>query len=166
MKKSFSNLLAIMLWLMAGSAVMFSCKVKDTTIQTAIDTKVKGMSDANTVTASVKNGIVTLGGETKDEAGKSSFETALKGIKGVKQVINNITVQPPSPIQAPVVITPDDPLTKSVTDATKDFSTVKASVKDGIITLTGDIKKDDLKKLMMSLNTLKPRKIDNQLTIK
>lgn len=165
MKKTFSNLLAIMLWLMAVSSVLLSCKVKDTTIQTGIDTKLKGMSDVNTVTASVKNGIVTLSGETKDEAGKASFEAAITGIKGVKQVINNITVAPPPPVQAPVVITADDPLAKSVTDATKDFPTVKASVKDGIITLTGEIKKDDLKKLMMSLNTLKPKKIANQLTI-
>ncbi len=51
-------------------------------------------------------------------------------------------------------------------DATKDHPTVKASVNNGVITLTGEIKRDQLAKLMMTLNTLKPKKIENHLTIK
>jgi len=51
-------------------------------------------------------------------------------------------------------------------DATKDFPTVKSSVKDGVITLTGEIKRADLKKLITTLHSLKPKKIDNQLTVK
>jgi hypothetical protein len=39
-------------------------------------------------------------------------------------------------------------------------------VADGVITLTGEISKASLPKLMMSLNALQPRKIDNKLTIK
>jgi hyperosmotically inducible protein len=80
--------------------------------------------------------------------------------------VNNCTLAPLPPPPAPVVIAQDDPLTKGVTDATKDFPTVKSSVKDGVITLTGEIKRADLKKLMMTLHTLKPKKIDSQLTIK
>jgi hyperosmotically inducible periplasmic protein len=163
MKKIFSNFLAIPLYFLLGSAVLVSCKPKDSDIQAGIDAKVKGMSEASAVTYSVKDGVVTLGGETKAEAGKYSIETAVKDVKGVKQVVNNISVVPE---QAPIVITADDPLKQSVSDATKDYPGVNASVSDGTITLTGEIKRDDLKKLMMNLNTLKPRKIENQLKIK
>jgi hypothetical protein len=71
-----------------------------------------------------------------------------------------------APAPAPVVIAADDPLSKGVTDAIKDYPGVKADVKDGVVTLTGDIKRAELQKLMMSLHTLKPKKIDNKLTIK
>ena len=53
----------------------------------------------------------------------------------------------------------------NVTDAIKDHPTVKAEVKDGVITLTGEIKKDALKKLMPLLQSLKPKKVDNKLTV-
>jgi len=109
-----------------------------------------------------------LSGVFKDDASKSAFETTVKAIPGVKSVVNNSTVAPPAPVvaPAPVVINGDDALKTGVTDATKDFPGVKAEVKDSIITLTGNIKRASLQKLMMSLHTLKAKKIENKLTIK
>jgi outer membrane receptor for ferrienterochelin and colicin len=66
---------------------------------------------------------------------------------------------------APVIVATDDELTKNVTDATKDFPGVKAVVSNGEITLTGDITRDKLPNLMMALNSLHPKKINNNLTI-
>ena len=60
----------------------------------------------------------------------------------------------------------DDALKTQLTDATKDYPGVKATVNDGVVTLTGEIKRDNLKKLMESLHSLHPKKIENQLTIK
>ena len=97
---------------------------------------------------------------------KAKCEELAKGIKGVKNVINNCTIAAPPPPPAPVEITVDDPLAKALVDATKDFPTVKATVKDGVITLTGEIKKASLPTLMMVLNSLNPKKIENKLTIK
>ena len=87
------------------------------------------------------------------------------GNKGVKQVTDRVVVTPPPP-PAPVVIAADDPLTKNVNDAIKDYPGVAATVKDGEVTLTGEIKRANLQKLMMNLQSLKPKKINNQLTIK
>jgi osmotically-inducible protein OsmY len=112
----------------------------------------------------VKDGVVTLSGQVKDETAKSLAETTAKGVKGVKSVNNNLTVAPPS--AAPVEITADDPLKASVDNTIKDYPGVAATVKDGVITLTGQIKRADLQNLMKALNTLKPKKIENQLTIK
>lgn len=66
---------------------------------------------------------------------------------------------------APVVIASDDELTKGVKDATKDFPGVTASVNNGEVTLTGTIKRDRLPTLMQSINSLQPKKVNNNLTI-
>lgn len=145
----------------AISASLIACGPKDADIQKQLDAN----PALSGVTTAIKDGVVTLSGQVKDDASKAVYEAAAKAVKGVKSVVDNLTVAPP-PAPAPVVIAADNPLTKSVTDAIKDLPTVKADVKDGIVTLTGDIKRDQLMKLMQTLNTLKPKKIVNQLTIK
>lgn len=67
---------------------------------------------------------------------------------------------------APVTISSDDSLRNGVTDATKDYPGVTATVNNGVITLTGEIQRDRLPNLMQSLNALHPQKIDNNLTVK
>lgn len=74
------------------------------------------------------------------------------------------TVPPPAP--PPVEIAPADSLTQGLKDATKDFPEVTATVNDGEVTLTGTIKRSSLPKLMQSVHALKPKKINNNLTIK
>jgi hypothetical protein len=65
-----------------------------------------------------------------------------------------------------VVVTADDPLKASVDNTIKAYPGVNAAIQDGVITLTGEIKRADLQKLMVSLNSLKPKSIENKLTIK
>ncbi|HLK31092.1 MAG TPA: BON domain-containing protein [Puia sp.] len=159
---------ALLLGILFMSATLVSCGVKDSTIQEEIADAAKATPELATVNSTVKDGVVTLSGEVKDDASKAASEAAVRALKGVKSVANNITIAPPPPAPAPVVtVNPDDELKKGVTDATKDFPTVKADVTDGVITLTGDIKRSSLQKLMESLHSLKPKRIDNsKLTIK
>ncbi len=168
-KRAASRLLAVGVILPLCSMLLFSCGGnKDASIQTAIESKKKEMKEMAGITASVDKGVVTLSGECPDTSAKSLCEQSVSSIPGVKKVVNNLSVTPPPPppAPAPVVIAADDPLTANVTDAIKDYPGVSAAVKDGEITLTGDIKRASLQKLMMSLHSLKPRKINNQLTIK
>ena len=150
----------------AGSILLNSCKPKDADITTAIEAQLKTVPDLSGVTATVNDGVATLAGECKDEATKALAETTVKGVKGVISVVNNCTVTPPPPPPAPVVISPDDPLMKSVSDAVKDYPTVKAEVKDGVVTLTGDLKRSSLPKLMQAIQQLHPKKVENKLTLK
>ena len=71
-----------------------------------------------------------------------------------------------APTPAPVEISSDDALTTNVKDATKDYPGVNVAVNNGELTLTGNITRDKLPKLMMALNDLHPKKINNNLTIK
>jgi hyperosmotically inducible protein len=146
--------------------VLFSCKVKDSDIASSITSLTSAIPGAGSVTPDVKNGVVTISGAFPSDSAKSAYDAIVKGIKGVSSVTDNTTVTPPPPPPAPVVISPDSALQNGVADATKDFPSVKTSVNDGVVTLTGDIKRADLQKLMESLHSLRPKKIVNNLTIK
>lgn len=148
----------------SASILFFGCKPKDSDVQAKITEKFSSMPELTGTSATVTDGIATLTGEVKNDDAKTMAENTAKEVKGVKSVMNNITVTPPPP--PPVAVNSDNALSQGVTDATKDFSTVTAVVNNGEITLTGTIKRADLQKLMQTLNTLKPSKINNQLTIK
>jgi hyperosmotically inducible periplasmic protein len=74
-------------------------------------------------------------------------------------VVNNITV-------AAVTITQDDPLTTAANSVVSKYEGVQASVENGVITLRGTIKRENLQPLIQELNELQPKKVENQLTIK
>jgi osmotically-inducible protein OsmY len=166
MKKGSLRLLTGMMLVLFSSIVFYSCGPKDTDINAAVDAKLKAIPDLAGVTASVKDGVATIAGECKDEATKTLAETTVKGVDHVKSVVNNCTVAPPPPAPAPVVIAQDDPLTKSVNDAIKDYPTVKAEVKDGVVTLTGELSRSSNKKLIQAIQQLHPKKVENKLTLK
>lgn len=161
MKKKFSVVLvAFAAALMLGFTVT-SCKSKpkDADIKTAVEQQLNNPA----VSVAVTEGAVTLTGEVIDDAAKAALATSAQTVKGVKSVDNQLTVTPPP---APVVISADDSLATAVNDAIKDHAGVTAAVKDGVVTLTGEVKKADLAKLMQKVNALKPRKVENKTVSK
>ena len=68
--------------------------------------------------------------------------------------------------QTPVVISSDETLRNNVTNVIKSYDGVSAEVKDGVVTLKGNIKQDELQTLIMKVQELRPKKVDNQLVIK
>jgi len=146
--------------------LLIGCKGKtnDTDLQTAVSDKLKENTSTANITAAVSDGVVTLTGECADDNCKSSAEASAKSVSGVKEVVNNITLA--SNMQAPVTISPDDALRDSVTETLKGYEGVTATVNDGVVTLEGTIKRDDLQPLMMKLNSFQPKKIENKLVIK
>jgi hyperosmotically inducible periplasmic protein len=133
-------------------------KPKDSDLQASVNEKLA----ASGVSATVTDGVVTLNGQCPDESCRTSAEQSAKNVKGVKSVVNNISVTP----AAPVEISPDAALESGVRDATKDYPGVTATVANGEVTVTGTIERDRLAKLMQSLHALNPKKINNNLTIK
>lgn len=164
MKKN--SCMAMLLLLIIAAFSISSCGPNDSKIQADVETTIRNNPSTTGIAANVQKGVVTLSGECKDDAGKLAVESEVAKVKGVKQVVNNCTVAPPPTQPAPVTIAQDDTLLKNVNDAIKDYPGAKATVNDGVVTLTGVIKRADLRKLMMSLQSLRPKKIDNQLTVK
>jgi osmotically-inducible protein OsmY len=150
MKKLFFLLLTV------SFVSMQACKPKDADIKTAVDTAISSVSG---VTASVSEGVVTLSGTVASDAAKTSAETAAKAVKGVKSISNNISVVLP-------VISGDVVLNEGLKTVMAAFTGITAVAKDSVIILTGDVKRADLQKVIQAAQTLKPKKVENLLTIK
>lgn len=163
--KTISMRLSLLTLLMAVSTLfLYSCKgsVKDSDLQAAITEKTQSIPGTGGITSSVKDGVVTMSGAVTDVTAITAYESAVTNIKGVKEVVNNVTVATPEP----VVISPDEALQNAANDVVKAYNGVKADVKDGVVTLTGEIRKAELTVLMPLLHALQPKKIENKLTVK
>ncbi len=138
-----------------------SCGPKDTDINADVTANVH--ATAPNVSSSVADGVVTLSGQVNDEATRMAAEDAAKKSKGVKSVVNNITIAAPSPS---VVIAPSGALQQGVVDATKDFPEVTAVVNaDGEIVVSGTVSSDKWKRLKMALDALNPKRVNADVLI-
>ncbi len=162
MKKALFQLSAVLF--MAASLSFTACKSgpKDSDIQENFNAKMTENPQLRTVTATVNDGVITLTGPCPDEDCRTSAENAAREIKGVKNVVNNITVSQ----AAPVVVADDATLQNAVNEIIDDYDNVEATVQNGEVTLRGNIERDKLQKLMMDLNSANAKKINNQLTVK
>ena len=79
--------------------------VKDSDLQDQANQVVASNPNASNVNVSVIDKVATLSGTVEDEATKSSVQSSVSGVDGIKSVINNIRVVPPPPkVEEPVVV--------------------------------------------------------------
>lgn len=144
-----------------------SCKStpKDSDIQAEFAQKAGGNAQLANITSTVNDGVLTLTGECPDPTCKTSAEQAAHDVKGVKSVVNNITVTPPPAPQAPVAINDDAAIRNSVSAIVQGYPGVTADVQNGAVTLKGTIKRANLQKLMMAVQGAKIKNVNNQLTV-
>ncbi|MBE8728159.1 BON domain-containing protein [Flavobacterium hungaricum] len=142
-----------------------ACAPKDADIEKAISEK---LGDAPEVQVSVHEGVATITGTCEDEAFKRNIEKSVKAVKGVKSVVNACELERANqePAAAAVVINSDADLDKLVSKVVKEYDGVSATVVGGIVTLSGEIKREKLQSLMQGLQELHPKKVDNKLIIK
>lgn len=119
--KFFSG--ALLIAALAFSVSACKSGPKDADIEKAVKEKLAASPDMASTAVSVKDGVVTLSGECKDDACKAGCEAAVKDVKGVKSVVNNCTVKP-------VVTTPPPASTTATTTDPKLQDAVKAIIKD------------------------------------
>jgi len=159
MKKIVFIITAILL----SATLMQSCKPSDENVQKSVDAVL--MASAPGVSASVKDQVATLSGTVDSEEARSEAQRAVSSIKNVKSVVNNIQVRAQAP--APVV-NPDDTITTTVKSSLNaaGFNNVNVMVKDGVVTLKGDVKRSDLQKIMQIANESNPKQVVNELKVK
>ena len=151
---------------MSFAFLLVACGPKDADIEKEIDAKISGLAG---VDVTVVKGVATISGTCQDDSVKQNAESIVKGVKGVKSVVNNCEILAAEPVAAepaPVEINPDAVLTTSVTEVVKAYNGVSATVANGVVTLTGEIKRSQLAPLIQSVQELKPKKVENKLTIK
>jgi hyperosmotically inducible periplasmic protein len=137
-----------------------SCKkkMKDADIQTAVSEQLGKMTDMKGGSVTVKEGVATITGECADQACMDKCKKGLEDAKisGVKSYDFQCKIAP----AMPVVTAGDATLMSGLTDALKAYPTVKSAVKDGVVSLMGEIKKDAWMKLKPVIDKMKPKSID------
>ncbi|MBF4507340.1 BON domain-containing protein [Flavobacterium sp. JLP] len=142
-----------------------ACAPKDADIEKAISEK---LSDTPNIQVTVHEGVATITGTCDDEIFKKNIEKSVRATKGVKSVVNTCEIARANqePAAATVVINSDAELDKSIHKVVDAYDGVSATIVGGVVTLTGDIKRDQLPNLIKSVQELKPKKVENKLTIK
>lgn len=158
MKKTIA-MAALALAISMGS---ISCKKKisDADLQTQATTVVTSNPNAS---VEIKDGQAHLSGTFASQEEKDQMIASLKAIPGIKDVHDMSTVE------APVVVTTEavDPANvQKVSDALKDFPSVKSEVVNGELTLTGNVSPEQARKIKMSVDALKVGKVNYNYTVK
>lgn len=163
--------------LMFISIGIFSCKPSDEELKEEVNEK---LSHIPGITADVKNGVVILSGEVSDEVAKSAAEDALKGLKGMTSVQDNITVKTtiatPAPVPTPSLPSPSpeaepnrDAIMKRSLDsvyAARRFTNVRVTVSDGEVVLSGSVKRKNVRNMLQIAQQFSAKKVTNNVQVK
>lgn len=130
----------LMAVVVSATMLFVSCKPKDADIKTAVETALKADPMMTGTTVDVKDGVVTLSGECKDDACKAMCEKTVAAVKGVKSVVNNCTVAP-APVAPPASVSTilDAATQQKVKDGLKDFPSVSVEFSGDKAVLTGEV---------------------------
>lgn len=164
MKNLKTKMMAIVMAFAFIGIAVTGCKntPKDEDLKAAIEKILHENPGLSAAEVTVEKGVATLSGQVNEDSGKEGVAKEVAAVPGVKSVVNNLTVKVNE-----IPIAADHPLAAAVKDATKDYPTVTATVVDGVVMLKGEIQKANLQKLMIALNALRPKRIENaQLVIK
>ena len=147
-----------------------SCSPKDADIKAAVETKLKAKPDMAGAMVDVKDGVTTISGECKDDACKADCEKLAQEVKGVKTVINNLTVAapPPPPVAPPASLTTelDAATQQKVKDGLKDIQGVTVEFSGDKAIVSGEVTKANRMKIMQILASAKVKSDVSKLTDK
>ncbi len=142
-----------------ASLAFVSCKPKDADIKVKVETALKAEPMMTSTVVDVKDGVVSISGECKDDACKGMCEKTVAGIKGVKSVVNNCTVAPPPPPPpappASMTTMMDEATQQKVKDGLKDIKGVTCTFEGEKAMLAGEVTKADRMKIMQMLAAAK-----------
>ena len=153
LKKIFLPFLLIGLMFFASTCTN---QPNDEEIQASANKQLQENPAYKDITASVKDGVLTLEGICKTADCDSLVANELKGLEGVKRIENKIKMD----------LATDLTLRTSVQAIISKYEGVQADVAAGVVVLRGSIDKKLVNPLMNELKALKPKKLDNQLALK
>ena len=143
----------------SATMLFVSCKPKDADIKAAVETALKADPMMTGTMVDVKEGIVTMSGECKDDACKAMCEKTVLAVKGVKSVVNNCTIAPPPPPSPPppasLTTTLDAATQQKVKDGLKDIPGVTVEFTGDKAVFSGEVTKANRMKIMQMLASAK-----------
>ncbi len=160
MKKTIA--MAALALMVSFGAVSCKKKVSDADLQA----KATAVVTTNpTASVEVKEGVAHLSGTFATQEEKDAAIASIKAIEGVKEVMDMAKVEAPAPVVATTSAV-DPAVQQKVTDALKDFPSVKVEVVNGELTLTGNVSSTQARKIKESVDALKVGKVNYNYTVK
>jgi hyperosmotically inducible protein len=158
--------ITIVSYFLAVFFLISACGPKDREVQAAVESVISG-TGCTGISSKVEGGVVTLTGDCKNRQDILAMEEQIKAVHGVKKIVNNVKLadpELPTPTAQPgtITISNSDTLTAGVREIMKDYPKVQATVSDSVILLSGEINKEENKKLIQRLHALKPKSVDNK----
>jgi hyperosmotically inducible protein len=152
------------LCVIVAALLISACGKSDADLSKSVNEKLSAEKISG-VTVAVNNGVATLTGEVADITVKNKAEAAAKSVEGIKSVDNKLTTKP---LPTPEPPSPDKMLEGRITESIKKLgiSGVTVTVAGGEVTLTGEVSKADLARVMQAANEAKPKQVHNKLTVK
>ena len=145
-------------YLLLISTILFlGCKSQDKDIKQAIAVHAKEELMFAGINYVVRSGTVTLTGNCPSQELENKLVKRIQATSGVKKVIDKTVI-------GPVILDRDFVLKQKVDSVLSRYAAVQSSVKNGVVFLAGDIKKDEFEQLLQTLNTLSITNIVNNLT--
>jgi hyperosmotically inducible periplasmic protein len=172
--KILKSCLASLALLVAGTLAGCSSTTKSPDVADGIR---KSLDTANLKDVSVSQdrdkGVVTLGGHVAADADKAQAESIAKSLAGTQVVANQIAVTPPAAVSEAKAVNSD--LDKAI-DKNLDAALiqnhlrkgVKYDVKNGVVTLTGEVRSQALRAKVQTIASGVPnvQQVVNELQIK
>jgi hyperosmotically inducible periplasmic protein len=148
--------------------IISSCSPSDEQITESVQQALSANTSLSPVSASVEEGIVTLTGEVENDELKAQAENSITGVKGVKGVVNSVTVKPKGPSAEELKKAADDAIFARVNENLAKYKVqgITASVADSIVTLTGNVKRSNVQNAMKAAMESGAAKVENKMTIK
>jgi len=158
------KLISLLTFVLVLGTSITSCKqVSDSDLQAQIQQALATNPDASNVTVTVTDKVATLTGTVKDDATKAAIDSIVGTVKNIKSVVNNLEVVPPAPDYSEL----DQIIEASLPEILITYPKLTASVKDGVVTLEGEAKKQaDIDSVMKKIQELNPVQIVNNATVK
>ena len=148
--------------ILSGAAFALGCKSKSQDVQQKIQKKFLSDTRLSNAQVYVTDSVATLSGNVSNDSDKISAEKIAKNEQGIRSVNNQLNITHPETTPG---VQNDKALHDGVISVTSNYKDVNATVHDGVVTLTGSIKKLNVGDLMHGLDSLKPKKIDNHLSV-
>ena len=140
----------------SATLLFVSCKPKDADIKANVEKALQADPMMTSTMVDVKDGIVTMNGQCKDDACKAMCEKTVMAVKGVKSVVNNCTVAPPPPPPpASLSTTIDATKMQQVKDGLKDIPGVTVEFSGDKAVLKGSVTAANRMKIMQMLAAAK-----------
>ncbi|WP_392436763.1 BON domain-containing protein [Cruoricaptor ignavus] len=158
MKKSF--VVSALALAMSFGAVSCKKKVDTVALQNQATEMVAGNPNAS-VTVD-QNGVAHLQGTFSSAEERDAAISQLKGINGIKDVMDMTTVA--EPVQTASAV--DPAVQQRVQDAVKDYPGVKVEVVNNELTLTGNATPEQARKIKESVDALKVGKVNYNYEVK